>query len=133
MRSSTSIPPTTHGFSSDNVSELRKQIVHNHGRRDPELQADNSFVRWGGGLRRQLIHHAEALIGVVVRDRKNLNPVQSSWTTTVVTRILRPIGYDGLLLPELCVLSRIGDYVAPRIKISVMGRSKPLKDAGQTA
>ena len=130
----------THGFtatSSDNVSRASARIV-----RQPlaaailDSKADNSFVsRWGGELAfdNWHIHHTPrrgANHGVVIRDRKNLSGYESSLDyTTVVTRIL-PVGYDGLLLPELYVDSpRIGDYVAPRIKVIRYGQVKAIKDA----
>ena len=130
----------THGFTatcSDNVSRASARIV-----RQPlaaailDSKADNSFVsRWGGELAfdNWHIHHTPrrgANHGVVIRDRKNLSGYESSLDyTTVVTRIL-PVGYDGLLLPELYVDSpRIGDYVAPRIKVIRYGQVKAIKDA----
>ena len=130
----------THGFtatSSDNVSRASARIV-----RQPlaaailDSKADNSFVsRWGGELAfdNWHIHHAPRRgndNGVVIRDRKNLCGYESSLDyTTIVTRIL-PVGYDGLLLPELYVDSpRIGDYVAPRIKVIRYGQVKAIKDA----
>ena len=130
----------THGFtatSSDNVSRASARIV-----RQPlaaailDSKADNSFVsRWGGELAfdNWHIHHAPRIganHGVVIRDRKNLSGYESSLDyTTIVTRIL-PVGYDGLLLPELYVDSpRIGDYVAPRIKVIRYGSVKAIKDA----
>lgn len=129
----------THGFtatSSDNVSRASARIV-----RQPlaaailDSKADNSFVsRWGGELAfdNWHIHHAPRRgndNGVVIRDRKNLSGYESSLEyTTIVTRIL-PVGYDGLLLPELYVDSpRIGDYVAPRIKVIRYGQVKAIKD-----
>lgn len=130
----------THGFtatSSDNVSRASARIV-----RQPlaaailDTKADNSFIsRWGGELTfdNWHIHHTPrrgANHGVVIRDRKNLTGYESSQDyTTIVTRIL-PVGYDGLLLPELYVDSpRIGDYVAPRIKVIRYGQVKAIKDA----
>lgn len=129
-----------HGFtatSSDNATRASARIV-----RQPlaaailDAKADNSFVsRWGGELAfdNWHIHHAPRRgrdAGVVIRDRKNLTGYESELDyTTVVTRIL-PVGYDGLLLPELYVDSpRINDYVAPRIKVIRYGQVKAVKDA----
>ncbi|CRH60376.1 Phage-related protein [Chlamydia trachomatis] len=96
---------------------------------------DNSFAsRWGGELARDNfhIHHAPmrgANHGVVIRDRKNLTGFESSIDfSTVVTRIL-PVGYDGLLLPELYVDSpKLGDYVVPRIRVIRYGQVKAITD-----
>lgn len=129
-----------HGFtasSSDTSTRASARIV-----RQPlaaailDAKADNSFVsRWGGELAfdNWHIHHAPRRgrdAGVVIRDRKNLTGYEAALDyTTVVTRIL-PVGYDGLLLPELYVDSpRINDYVAPRIKVIRYGSVKAIKDA----
>ncbi|MDK6906896.1 phage tail spike protein [Actinotignum timonense] len=123
--------------SSDSATRASARIV-----RQPlaaailDAKADNSFVsRWGGELAfdNWRIHHAPRRgrdAGVVIRDRKNLTGYESALDyTTVVTRIL-PVGYDGLLLPELYVDSpRINDYVAPRIKVIRYGQVKAVKDA----
>ena len=96
---------------------------------------DNTFAsRWGGEITRNNwhIHHATRRgqdQGVVIRDRKNLTGFESSIDfSTVVTRIL-PVGYDGLLLPELYVDSpKIGDYVVPRIRVIRYGQVKAITD-----
>lgn len=128
-----------HGFtasSSDTNTRASARIV-----RQPlaaailDTKSDNSFVsRWGGELAfdNWHIHHAPRRgrdAGVVIWDRKNLTGYESALDyTTVVTRIL-PVGYDGLLLPELYVDSpRIGDYVAPRIRVIRYGSVKAIKD-----
>lgn len=128
-----------HGFtasSSDTSTRASARIV-----RQPlaaailDAKADNSFVsRWGGELAfdNWHIHHAPRRgrdAGVVIRDRKNLTGYESALDyTTVVTRIL-PVGYDGLLLPELYVDSpRINDYLTPRIKVIRYGQVKAVKD-----
>lgn len=129
-----------HGFtasSSDTSTRASARIV-----REPlaaailDAKADNSFVsRWGGELSfdNWHIHHAPRRggnHGVVIRDRKNLTGYESALDyTTVVTRIL-PVGYDGLVLPELYVDSpRINDYLTPRIKVIRYGSVKAIKDA----
>ena len=96
---------------------------------------DNTFAsRWGGELARDNwhIHHAPMRgtnHGVVIRDRKKLTGFESSIDfSTVVTRIL-PVGYDGLLLPELYVDSpKFSSYVVPRIRVIRYGQVKAITD-----
>ncbi|MDO5722413.1 MAG: phage tail spike protein [Actinomycetaceae bacterium] len=98
-------------------------------------RAENSFVsRWGGQITRDNfhIHHAPKRgknRGVVIRDRKNLTGYTSHLDyTTITTRIL-PVGYDGLLLPELYVDSpRLNDYVAARVRVIRYGQVKAITD-----
>ncbi|MBS6620454.1 MAG: phage tail protein [Varibaculum cambriense] len=130
---------TKHGFtatSSDTVTRSSARLV-----RMPIAAAlmdageDNTFAaRWGGELARDNfhIHHVPmrgANHGVVIRDRKNLTGFESAIDfSTVVTRIL-PVGYDGLLLPELYVDSpKLGDYVVPRIRVIRYGQVKAITD-----
>lgn len=130
---------TKHGFtatSSDTVTRSSARLV-----RMPIAAAlmdageNNSFAaRWGGELARDNfhIHHVPmrgANHGVVIRDRKNLTGFESAIDfSTVVTRIL-PVGYDGLLLPELYVDSpKLGDYVVPRIRVIRYGQVKAITD-----
>lgn len=130
---------TKHGFtvtSSDTVTRASARIV-----RMPIAAAlmdageDNTLIsRWGGELARDNfhIHHSARRgrnTGVVIRDRKNLTGFESSIDfSTVVTRIL-PVGYDGLLLPELYVDSpKLGDYVVPRIRVICYGQVKAITD-----
>lgn len=129
-----------HGFtasSSDTSTRASARIVRQSlAAAILDSKTDNSFVsRWGGELAfdNWHIHHAPRRgrdAGVVIRDRKNLTGYEAALDyTTVVTRIL-PVGYDGLLLPELYVDSpRINDYVAPRIKVIRYGSVKAIKDA----
>ena len=128
-----------HGFtasSSDTSTRASARIVRQSiAAAILDAKAENSFVsRWGGELAfdNWHIHHTHRRgkdHGVVIRDRKNLTGYESALDyTTVVTRIL-PVGYDGLLLPELYVDSpRIGDYIAPRIKVIRYGQVKAVKD-----
>lgn len=127
-----------HGFSassSDNSHRSSARIVRTPLSAALLDDSDNSFIsRWGGELTfdNWHIHHAPRIganHGVVIRDRKNLSGYESSLDyTTVVTRIL-PVGYDGLLLPELYVDSpRISDYITPRIKVIRYGQVKAIKD-----
>lgn len=96
---------------------------------------DNTLIsRWGGELARDNfhIHHSARRgrnTGVVIRDRKNLTGFESAIDfSTVVTRIL-PVGYDGLLLPELYVDSpKISSYVVPRIRVIRYGQVKAITD-----
>ncbi|MDK6905781.1 phage tail spike protein [Actinotignum timonense] len=130
---------TSHGFtatSSDTVTRSSARMV-----RMPIAAAlmdageNNTFAaRWGGELTRDNfhIHHSARRgrnTGVVIRDRKNLTGFESAIDfSTVVTRIL-PVGYDGLLLPELYVDSpRLGDYVVPRIRVIRYGQVKAITD-----
>lgn len=129
-----------HGFtasSSDNVTRASARIVRQSlAAAILDAKAENSFVsRWGGELAFDNWHIRHAPRrggnhGVVIRDRKNLTGYEAALDyTTVVTRIL-PVGYDGLLLPELYVDSpRIGDYIAPRVKVIRYGSVKAIKDA----
>ena len=130
-----------HGFSassSDNSHRASARIVRTPLSAALLDDGDNSFIsRWGGELTfdNWHIHHAPRIganHGVVIRDRKNLSGYESSLDyTTIVTRIL-PVGYDGLLLPELYVDSpRISDYIAPRIKVIRYGQVKAIKDPGK--
>ena len=133
---------TSHGFtasSSDATTRASARVV-----RMPLATAimdtgeDNTFAsRWGGEITRDNwhIHHAPRRgqdRGVVIRDRKNLTGYQGSIDfSTVVTRIL-PVGYDGLLLPELYVDSpKLDDYVTPRIRVMRYGDVKAIKDPEQ--
>ncbi len=133
---------TSHGFtasSSDATIRASARVV-----RMPLATAimdtgeDNTFAsRWGGEITRDNwhIHHAPRRgqdRGVVIRDRKNLTGYQGSIDfSTVVTRIL-PVGYDGLLLPELYVDSpKLDDYVTPRIRVMRYGDVKAIKDPEQ--
>ena len=130
---------TNHNFtatSSDTVTRSSARMV-----RMPIAQAlmdageDNTLIsRWGGELARDNfhIHHSARRgrnTGVVIRDRKNLTGFESAIDfSTVVTRIL-PVGYDGLLLPELYVDSpKLGDYVVPRIRVIRYGQVKAITD-----
>ena len=130
---------TNHNFtatSSDTVTRSSARMV-----RMPIAQAlmdageDNTLIsRWGGELARDNFHiHHSARRGrntvVVIRDRKNLTGFESSIDfSTVATRIL-PVGYDGLLLPELYVDSlKLGDYVVPRIRVIRYGQVKAITD-----
>lgn len=130
---------TKHGFtatSSDTVTRSSARLV-----RMPIAAAlmdageDNTLIsRWGGELVRDNFHIHHALMrganhGVVIRDRKNLTGFESAIDfSTVVTRIL-PVGYDGLLLPELYVDSpKLGDYVVPRIRVIRYGQVKAITD-----
>ncbi|MCI6583585.1 MAG: phage tail protein [Mobiluncus sp.] len=100
-----------------------------------DTDEDNSFVnRWGGEFTfdNWQIKHAPrrgSLTGVVIQDRKNLTGYTSTIdTASLVTRIL-PVGYDGLLLPELYVDSpRINDYAYPFVKVVTFDQVKAITD-----
>lgn len=103
-----------------------------------DTDADNSFVnRFGGEFTfdNWQIKHAPrrgSLTGIVIQDRKNLTGYQSSIdTASLCTRIL-PLGYDGLLLPELYVDSpRMGDYPYPHVRVFKYDGVKAIKDSAK--
>lgn len=84
---------------------------------------DNAFINtWGGELYRNNKHFAMNTNkgidrGVQIRYGKNMKEI--TWDidiTGVVTRIY-PIGFDGLLLPEMCIDSPlINNYIHPIIQ-----------------
>ncbi|MDN7145144.1 phage tail spike protein [Liquorilactobacillus mali] len=115
---------TRFNFYSDIDSTANSEIV----RLNPltwliDSSTDNSFVnRWGGEIKRdgfniRMFKQRGSNNGVQIRWRKNLSSYNVKWDdTTVVTRI-RPIGYNGLTLPELYVDSpKLADYGDPIIK-----------------
>ncbi|KRN31639.1 phage tail spike protein [Liquorilactobacillus mali] len=115
---------TRFNFYSDIDSTANSEIV----RLNPltwliDSSTDNSFVnRWGGEIKRdgfniRIFKQRGSNNGVQIRWRKNLSSYNVKWDdTTVVTRI-RPIGYNGLTLPELYVDSpKLADYGDPIIK-----------------
>ncbi len=96
---------------------------------------DNSFAnRWGGEFTfdNWQIRHAPrrgSLTGVVIQDRKNLTGYTSSIDTALLATRILPVGYDGLLLPELYVDSpRISDYAYPFVKVAKFDQVKAVKD-----
>lgn len=100
-----------------------------------ESDADNSFVnRFGGEFTfdNWHIHHAPrrgSLTGIVIQDRKNLTGYQSSIDTALLCTRILPLGYDGLLLPELYVDSpRIDDYPFPHVRVFKYEAVKAIKD-----
>ena len=89
-----------------------------------DSKLDNSFIsRWGGHIIRQNFNvamntaYSRESKNYTIRHRKDLKGYSAEIDeSTVVTRI-RPIGYDGLMLPELYVDSPlIGAYTEPRIQ-----------------
>jgi len=84
---------------------------------------DNGFLaRWGGEIIRDNFHISMQKVrgsnnGVCIRDKKNLTGYRSVVDfNTAVTRIM-PVGFDGLLLPELYIDSPlIGNYYSPRVR-----------------
>ena len=97
--------------------------------------AENSFAsRWGGEIARDnwRLHHATRLgadRGVVIRDRKNLTGYQADLDYTSVATRLLPVGYDGLLLPELYVDSpRLSNYQYPLVRVVKFDRIKAIAD-----
>ena len=89
-----------------------------------DSKLENSFVsRWGGHIIRQNFNvamnesYSRDSKNYTIRHRKDLKGYSAEIDeSTVITRI-RPMGYDGLMLPELYVDSElIGAYVDPRIQ-----------------
>ncbi|MCH4169480.1 MAG: phage tail protein [Streptococcaceae bacterium] len=116
--------PHTFTFSSDIQTTATSRVV----RKNPiefllDTGLDNSFVnRWGGHIVRHNFNIAMNTAygsnkGYTIRHKKDLKGYEAEFDeSTVITRI-RPIGYDGLLLPELYVDSPlINNYVEPRIQ-----------------
>ena len=89
-----------------------------------DASTDNTLMaRLGGDYTRDNFHILQqtrrgADRGVVIQDRKNLTGYKSTLDfTTVTTRIL-PVGFDGLLLPELYVDSaKLGQYLQPHVRV----------------
>ncbi|MFT9269694.1 MAG: phage tail spike protein [Liquorilactobacillus nagelii] len=115
---------TRFNFYSDIDSTANSEVV----RLNPltwliDSSTDNSFVnRWGGEIKRdgfniRMFKQRGSDNGVQIRWRKNLSSYNVKWDdTTVVTRI-RPVGYNGLTLPELYVDSpKLANYGDPIIK-----------------
>ncbi|MFT8459955.1 MAG: phage tail spike protein [Liquorilactobacillus ghanensis] len=118
---------TRFNFYSDILTTANSEVV----RLNPltwliDNSTDNSFVnRWGGEIKRdgfniRMFKHRGANNGVQIRWRKNLSSYNIKWDdTTVVTRI-RPVGYNGLTLPELYVdspkLTQYGDPIIKEVK-----------------
>ncbi len=99
---------------------------------------DNTLMsRLGGDYTRDNFHILQqtrrgADRGVVIQDRKNLTGYKSTLDfTTVTTRIL-PVGFDGLLLPELYVDSpKLGQYQQPHVRVVRFEKVKATPE-GQT-
>jgi phage minor structural protein len=118
---------TRFNFYSDIDSTANSEVV----RLNPltwliDSSTDNSFVnRWGGEIKRdgfniRMFKQRGSDNGVQIRWRKNLSSYNVKWDdTTVVTRI-RPVGYNGLTLPEIYVdspkLANYGDPIVKEVK-----------------
>ncbi|MDN5402871.1 MAG: phage tail protein, partial [Lactococcus sp.] len=111
-------------FSSDISTTATSRVV----RKNPiefllDTGLDNSFVnRWGGHIVRHNFNIAMNSAygsnkGYTIRHKKDLKGYEAEFDeSTVITRI-RPVGYDGLLLPEIYVDSPLIDnYTEPRIQ-----------------
>ena len=116
--------PHSFVFSSDIQTTATSRVV----RKNPiefllDTSLGNSFVnRWGGHIVRHGFNVAMNSAygsnkGYTIRHKKDLKGYEAEFDeSTVITRI-RPMGYDGLLLPELYVDSQlISNYVEPRIQ-----------------
>ena len=89
-----------------------------------DSKLENSFInRWGGHIIRQNFNiamnesYSRDSKNYTIRHRKDLKGYSAEIDeSTVITRI-RPVGYDGLMLPEIYVdSSLIGAYPEPRIQ-----------------
>lgn len=89
-----------------------------------DTKLDNSFVsRWGGHIIRQNFNiamnesYSRDSKNYTIRHRKDLKGYNAEIDESTVTTRIRPIGYDGLLLPELYVDSPLlNAYPEPRIQ-----------------
>ncbi len=107
-------------------SDITKQASARYVRKNP-IQAiigdiDNSFVSvWGGELERdnftiKMLKHRGEDKGFKIKYRKNLTGIEfTKDDSSVITRV-RPIGYNGIMLPEKYIDSPIiNNYPHPRI------------------
>ncbi len=113
-----------HNFSS--YSDITKVASARYVRKNP-IQAiigdiDNSFVKlWGGELERdnfiiKMLSRRGEDKGFKIKYRKNLAGIEFTKDDSNVITRLRPVGYDGLLLPEKYIDSPlINDYPHPKI------------------
>ncbi|MER2226119.1 MAG: phage tail spike protein [Carnobacterium sp.] len=111
-------------FTSDLTTSANSRVV----RKNPveillDSNLDNSFInRWGGhiirhGFNIRMNQSYGSNKGYKIQHKKDLIGYEATIDeTTVVTRI-RPVGYDGLLLPEIYIDSPlISSYPEPRIQ-----------------
>ena len=116
--------PHSFKFSSDIQTTATSRVV----RKNPiefllDSKLDNSFInRWGGHIVRHNFNIAMNSAygsnkGYTIRHRKDLKGYEAEFDeSTVITRV-RPVGYDGLLLPEIYVDSELIEaYTEPRIQ-----------------
>ncbi|WP_211276898.1 phage tail spike protein, partial [Pseudolactococcus raffinolactis] len=116
--------PHSFTFSSDIQTTATSRVV----RKNPiefllDTGLDNSFVnRWGGHIVRHNFNISMNSAygsnkGYTIRHKKDLKGYEAEFDeSTVITRV-RPVGYDGLLLPEIYVDSELIEaYTEPRIQ-----------------
>ena len=102
-----------------------------------DTSLDNCFLnRWGGHIVRQNFNISVNTAygsnkGYVIRHKKDLKGFEAQFDeSTVITRI-RPLGYDGLLLPEIYVDSNlVSSYPEPRIQQFEYSNVKVAEKAG---
>lgn len=102
-----------------------------------DTSLDNCFLnRWGGHIVRQnfnisMNNSYGSNKGYTIRHKKDLKGYEAEFDeSTVITRI-RPLGYDGLLLPELYVDSPLtNSYPEPRIQQKEYSNVKVAEKAG---
>lgn len=114
----------THRFTG--YSNITKQASARYVRKNP-IEAiigdlDNSFVNiWGGELQRdnftiRMLQQRGSDKGFKIKYRKNLTGLEFTKDDSNVITRLRPIGYNGILLPEKYIDSPlIGNYPHPKI------------------
>ncbi|MGO3073292.1 MAG: phage tail spike protein [Pseudolactococcus laudensis] len=116
--------PHSFTFSSDIQTTATSRVV----RKNPiefllDSGLDNSFInRWGGHIVRHNFNISMNSAygsnkGYTIRHKKDLKGYEAEFDeSTVITRV-RPVGYDGLLLPEIYVDSELIEaYTEPRIQ-----------------
>ena len=116
--------PHSFTFSSDIQTTATSRVV----RKNPiefllDTGLDNSFVnRWGGHIVRHNFNISMNSAygsnkGYTIRHKKDLKGYEAEFDESVVITRVRPVGYDGLLLPEIYVDSELIEaYTEPRIQ-----------------
>jgi len=112
-------------FSSDIQTIASSRIV----RKNPieillDNSLDNSFIsRWGGHIIRHKFNiamnsaYSNTNENYTIRHRKDLKGYEAVIDESTVATRIRPLGYDGLMLPEIFVDSPlIASYPEPRIQ-----------------
>lgn len=117
--------PHNFTFTSDIATVASSRIV----RKNPieillDSSLDQSFInRWGGHIIRHKFNiamnsaYSNTNENYTIRHRKDLKGYEAVIDESTVTTRIRPVGYDGLMLPEIFVDSPlINSYPEPRIQ-----------------